>query len=113
VLIGLVMHLGVALTWSSVFLALVMFWPWLARRIATPGGIVMVAALYGPFVWMVMSLVVIPTLTGRPPSITIRWWVQFFGHIPFVALPIVATIARGIGASAPRGAPIDRAVASS
>jgi hypothetical protein len=24
------------------------------------------------------------------PAITFRWWVQFFGHIPFVAVPIVA-----------------------
>jgi len=25
--------------------------------------------------------------------INVRWWVQFFGHIPFVALPIVGLIA--------------------
>ena len=41
-----------------------------------------------------MSLVVIPLLLHRPPSFTIRWWVQFFGHIPFVALPIVTMIGR-------------------
>jgi hypothetical protein len=45
---------------------------------------------------MAMSLLVVPTLTGRPTSFTIRWWVQFFGHIPFVALPIVSMVARGI-----------------
>jgi hypothetical protein len=41
-----------------------------------------------------MSLVVIPLLVHRPPTISYRWWVQFFGHIPFVAIPIVAS-ARG------------------
>ncbi|HEY5546895.1 MAG TPA: hypothetical protein VIK50_12660 [Gemmatimonadaceae bacterium] len=35
------------------------------------------------------SLVVIPLGTKQPPSITYRWWIQFFGHIPFVASPIV------------------------
>jgi hypothetical protein len=99
-LIGVVMHLGVALWWTTVFLALVSVWPRLQRFITTPAGIVVVAVIYGPVIWLVMSLAVIPLLTGRPPAITVRWWVQLFGHIPFVALPIVAMVGRGIGASA-------------
>jgi uncharacterized membrane protein YagU involved in acid resistance len=51
-----------------------------------------VAAVYGPVIWLVMSLVVIPMLTHRPPAINIRWWVQLVGHVPFVALPIVTLI---------------------
>jgi len=51
-----------------------------------------IAAVYGPLIWLVMSLAVIPMLTHRPPAINLRWCVQFFGHIPFVALPIVALI---------------------
>ena len=47
--------------------------------------------LYGPFVWAVMSLVVIPLLVHRPPTIGARWWIQFLGHFPFVGLPIVAS----------------------
>jgi hypothetical protein len=46
--------------------------------------------VYGPFIWLVMSLVVIPLLLHRPPAISIRWWVQLLGHFPFVGLPIVA-----------------------
>jgi hypothetical protein len=95
-LIGVLMHLGVALFWCAVFLALVSSWPRLRQLVATPGGIAVVAALYGPLIWIVMSFVVIPLLTGRPPTITVRWWVQLFGHIPFVALPIVATIGRNV-----------------
>ena len=98
VLVGLLLHLGVALAWSTVFLALVIVWPGLRRTIATPGGVIRVAAVYGPAVWVVMSLVVIPMVTGRGPTITVRWWIQLLGHIPFVALPIVAMIARGIHA---------------
>jgi hypothetical protein len=97
VLIGIVMHLGVALGWSTVFLVVFESSARLRRVAATPVGVIAVAVIYGPMIWLVMSLVVIPLLTKRPPTITVRWWVQFFGHIPFVALPIVAMIARGGG----------------
>jgi len=43
---------------------------------------------------MIMSLVVIPLLVHRPPTITIRWWVQLVGHVPFVAIPIAAGVRR-------------------
>jgi hypothetical protein len=56
--------------------------------------VIKVAALYGPFIWLVMSLAVIPVLLHRPPAITFRWWVQFFGHAPFVGVPIAAATRR-------------------
>ena len=91
--VGLLMHFCVAFTWSAVFLFVAMRLSWVRRLLASPLGVLKVAALYGPFIWTTMSLGVIPLLTGRPPTITARWWVQFFGHIPFVGLPIVASIA--------------------
>jgi len=93
--IGVVMHVGVAFSWSAVFLLLVLSSPWLGDILAEPSGVVAVAAVYGPLIWLVMSLAVIPLLTHLPPAINFRWWVQLVGHVPFVALPIVATIARG------------------
>ena len=93
VLIGLAMHLGVAFAWSAVFLLLYLRSPALRRQVTSTGGVIRVAAVYGPLIWIVMSCVVIPLFVGRPPQITARWWVQFFGHIPFVAIPIVASIA--------------------
>jgi uncharacterized membrane protein YagU involved in acid resistance len=60
------------------------------RLLASRHGVLKMAALYGPLVWSAMSLLVIPLLTHRPPTVGFRWWVQFFGHIPFVGLPIVA-----------------------
>jgi hypothetical protein len=89
-LIGVLMHFGVAFGWSAVFLFVVLRWRWIRSLLASRYGVLKVAALYGPVIWMVMSLAIIPLLLHRPPNITIRWWVQFFGHIPFVALPIVA-----------------------
>jgi hypothetical protein len=92
--IGILMHCGVAFGWSAVFVFGVMRSTWIRRVLATPFGVLKVAAVYGPAIWLVMSLAVIPLLLHRPPTFSIRWWVQFFGHVPFVGVPIVAA-ARG------------------
>ena len=94
--LGVLMHFGVAFGWSAVFLFLVMRWRPVRRLLASAAGVVSVAALYGPVVWMVMSLVVIPLLVHRPPSIGFRWWVQLIGHAPFVGLPIAAVAKRAV-----------------
>jgi len=96
IVFGLGLHVCVALLWSTVFLVLALMSPRLRRIVASPAGIIGVAALYGPAIWIIMSFLVIRTLIGRPPTINDRWWVQLFAHIPFVALPIVATIGRGL-----------------
>ena len=95
-LVGVLMHFGVALGWSSVFLLLAMRSAWIRRILARPYGALRVASVYGPFVWMVMSLVFIPLLLHRPATINIRWWVQFFGQAVFVGLPIAASIRSGL-----------------
>jgi uncharacterized membrane protein YagU involved in acid resistance len=89
---GVLMHFGVAFGWSAVFVMLVLSSSWLRGVLAAPYGVLAVAAVYGPLIWIVMSLVIIPLFTHRPPVINIRWWIQFVGHIPFVALPIVTMI---------------------
>ncbi len=84
-LVGILMHFAVAYFWSAVFIFGVMrLWrpPW------------SFAVVYGPFIWLVMSLGVIPLLVHKPPAITPRWWVQLVGHIFFVGLPIVITATR-------------------
>ena len=98
---GLVMHATVALVWTTVFLALVLSSHRLRRIVGTPAGIIVVSALFGPMIWIVMSMVVIREVTGRPVVITAQWWVQLLAHIPFVALPIVATIGRGLRSTIP------------
>ena len=94
---GLALHLLVALTWSAAFVFAVVGSRALRRVLARPPGALAVAAVYGPFIWLVMSLAVIPLATGRPPAFGFRWWVQVFAHIPFVTLPLVFTARRALG----------------
>lgn len=95
--IGVGLHICVAFFWSAVFLFALMRSQWLRNVVASRGGIFKVAAVYGPAIWMFMSLIVIPAFLHRPPSITSRWWVQFFGHMIFVALPIVGIMSMDSG----------------
>jgi len=92
--VGIALHLAVAFTWSALFVAAARMSAALRRAIATPAGALGVAAAYGPLIWLVMSLVVIPLATGRPPRFGFRWWVQIFAHIPFVTIPLVFTARR-------------------
>jgi hypothetical protein len=94
---GIVLHLLVALTWSAAFVLAVARSRALGRALAGPGGAVAVAVIYGPFIWFVMSLAVIPLATGRPPAFGFRWWVQVFAHVPFVTLPLVFTARHALG----------------
>src|SRR5262245_1742738 len=92
--LGVLMHVGVAFGWSAVFLLLVKRSTWIRGLLSSPSGVIKVAALYGPMIWMVMSLLVIPALTRRPPTIGVRWLIQLVGHFPFVGIPIVSSFAR-------------------
>ena len=105
VLMGTALHLCVAFTWTAVFLGLALLSERLRRIIATPSGVLAVSIVYGPLVWIIMSTLIIPTATGRPPTIGTRWWVQIVAHMFFVALPIVAMVARGLGAPSTRATP--------
>jgi len=53
-LLGLVMHFCVAFTWSAVFLLLVSRSSWLRSVLDSPYGVLKVAAIYGPCIWIVI-----------------------------------------------------------
>jgi hypothetical protein len=101
---GLMLHLLVALVWSAAFVVALARSAALRRMVDRPIGALGVAAIYGPVIWLVMSLAVIPLATGRPPTVGFRWWVQIFAHVPFVTIPLVFTARRafGLGASSRR-----------
>ncbi len=92
--LGLLMHFGVAFAWSAVFIFVLMRMDWVHGVLASPGGVIKMAAIYGPLVWVVMSFVVIPAMTHRAPTLNSRWLTQFIGHAVFVGLPIVSIASR-------------------
>jgi hypothetical protein len=94
---GLILHLLVALTWSAAFVLAVAGSSALRRALNQPVGALMVAIIYGPLIWLVMSLAVIPLATGRLPALGFRWWVQIIAHVPFVTIPLVFTARRILG----------------
>jgi hypothetical protein len=102
-LIGVLLHFCTAFFWAAVFLFLYNRSARIREVLRSRYGALKVASVYGPFIWLVMSLVVIPLFLHRPPIIRPRWWVQLIGHIPFVGLPIVWSIGKG----APKDAPAD------
>jgi hypothetical protein len=97
ILAGIGAHLSIAFVWSAIFVTALAVSARLRRTVASPGGALAVACVYGPIIWLVMSLGLLPLLTGRAPSFSYRWWVQVFAHIPFVALPLVFTARRALG----------------
>lgn len=95
VVLGLVMHFFVAFTWSAIFLLLVIRSPRLRAILDSPYGVLRVAAVYGPLIWVVMSWMVIPIFVHHFAAMTINWWIQLAGHIAFVGLPLVWSIGSG------------------
>ena len=91
-LVGVGLHVFVAFSWSAAFLLLVLRSARVRAILDSRFGPAKVAAVFGPLVWVVMSCVVIPVFVHRPPSITPRWWIQFFGHAVFVGLPMALAI---------------------
>jgi hypothetical protein len=102
ILVGLAMHVSVAFTWSLVFVTAHHLLPALRRLIARPLGAAIAAATYGPCIWIVMSGLVVPTLTGNPLTITPRWFIQLAGHAVFVGLPVVLATRTPPATAAPR-----------
>lgn len=88
-LTGLAMHFGVALFWSLVFVAAVRNSAALSRAIASWPTAIVVAAVYGVSIWLIMTWIVIPSMVHKPPTLSLRYWVQLVGHIPFVVMPMV------------------------
>jgi hypothetical protein len=89
VLAGLALHILVAFTWSALLLLAVQRSPRLRDIMDSPYGVLKVAALLGPMIWLVMSLLVIPTMTHRLPAITPAYFEMLVGHIVFVGVPMV------------------------
>jgi uncharacterized membrane protein YagU involved in acid resistance len=88
-LIGIATHFSVAFFWSAVFIVGLRNSAKLREAVRSWPSALVVAAMYGMSIWMIMSLIVIPTMVHHSPTIGLKWWVQLIGHIPFVAMPMI------------------------
>jgi hypothetical protein len=93
---GIAMHVCVALFWSGLFLIVLRSFKALRNAIDRWPSAILVAAVYGPAIWLFMSLVFIPAMVHRPPAIGAKWWVQLIGHIPFVVGPMIIANRRSV-----------------
>jgi hypothetical protein len=93
-MLGVVLHFAVALTWATVYLVLQHRSLWLVRVSSTRRGQAAIAVVYGPLIWIVMSTLVIPMMTGDAVVLSTRWAIQLVGHVFFVGLPVVLGAAR-------------------
>jgi hypothetical protein len=92
--LGIALHCTIALTWSVIFLLLLRGTRVVPRMLESPFGALKVAVLYGPLVYLAMSLALVPLFTHRMPPINQTWALILVGHIPFVGLPIAMIVGR-------------------
>jgi hypothetical protein len=88
-LIGLAMHFGVALFWSALFVFAVHNSWWLRDALKTWPSRIVVAVVYGVSIWLIMTWIVIPSMVHRPPTFSLKYWVQLVGHPLFVVGPMI------------------------
>jgi hypothetical protein len=88
-LVGIGMHVFTAFFWSLVFILTIRASRAVREAIQTTSGAIIVACTFGPAIWLFMSLVFIPAMVHRPPTIGAKWWVQLIGHAIFVAAPMI------------------------
>jgi hypothetical protein len=94
-LIGLAIHFGVALFWSSLFVVAVKNSWWLRDALDTWPKRILVAVIYGVSIWLIMTWIVIPSMLHRPPTIGLKYWIQLVGHPLFVVGPMIFVNRRG------------------
>ena len=101
-LLGLGLHVLVALGWTGVFFVLFQRWARLRDWMASRRGAVLVGLAYGAAVWLLMDGVVLPLSRARVTPLTAPWfWIQLATHPFVVGLPI-ALIVGGVGRRATR-----------
>jgi len=92
-LLGLALHFGVALGWSTVYAAVVARWDALARRTARPAAALLAGVVLGAVVWCAMDFLVVPlTRNSATPFGTRAWWILLAGHLVVVGPPITLLV---------------------
>ena len=102
-LLGLLLHFCVAFFWSFVYYMLTRSNSALRNLVRSPGGAAAFALVFGPCIWLTMSMLLIPAFLHRSPTFTPIWWVQLVGHALFVVGPMIWAFGDGRGERRERG----------
>lgn len=87
--LGVALHLMVALTWTTIFFVLSRRIPPVSRLIETTAGRVKAGLLFGPVIWLVMDLVVLPLSRARPtPVSSPHFYLNLLQHAVMIGVPM-------------------------
>jgi hypothetical protein len=88
--LGLGLHLFIALVWTLVFLAALRLLPPVRRWVSDRRGVVLVALGYGALMWLGMDLIVLPLSRARAtPLGSPFFFINLAQHALFLGPPIV------------------------
>lgn len=94
-LLGMAMHLVVALAWVTVFYAAYAALPALRRVTARPLGVAIVGMPFGAFIWMFMNVVIFPlTRIGGHAPFTAPIFLTHLVHHTLVVGPLIVWLQR-------------------
>lgn len=89
VILGAILHCVVAAGWTGVFFVAVRYWRGLGALLQRPAGALIAGMPYGVFVWLMMTLAIIPLSRTTPASVASTWfWISLAWHAVGVGLPI-------------------------
>jgi hypothetical protein len=87
--LGVALHLMVALTWTTIFFVLSRQIPAVSHLIETTAGRVKAGLLFGPVIWLVMDLVVLPLSRARPtPVSSPHFYINLLQHAVMIGVPM-------------------------
>ncbi|MDO6430742.1 hypothetical protein Q4E93_09090 [Flavitalea sp. BT771] len=85
-LLGLAMHYGISLAWTLIYYFIFPWLPFLARNKWISG------MLYGIFVWAMMTLAIVPLVTGRAWHFSTVPFIKSIAPMLFLFGPAIALI---------------------
>jgi uncharacterized membrane protein YagU involved in acid resistance len=86
----MLLHVLVAFSWTFVFFLMSRRIPAISRFISTTRGRIAAGLLWGPVIWLVMDLVVLPLSRARPtPVSSPHFYINLVQHAVMIGLPIV------------------------
>ena len=94
--LGLLLHLTIAIGWTSLYAMAWQRWAPLRRLTATTSGRVTAGLIYGIVVWLGMNIIVVPlSRANMAPLFSLSSFLQLIWHPIGIGLPIALIVRKG------------------